>query len=396
MFRSVRQTQTHCRALGIDLGRYRIKAVVVEETSNGLTISHAATVRTPDGVIDQGVITDQPAVAAIIRQIVKGFDLPLTSAALSTPIEHTLVRWIEMPQMDEESLTAAAKFEAKKYVTYPIEQAEVTIVPMECDETQGDNAKIRALLIAAPSEVVTSRAATLELAGLEVDSIESEAMAVLRALERQETPKGRFWHGQSLAFLLIGEESSGMIVSRDGVMTLNRAIPWGANRLIETLAERNAISHDEARDLLALPSTYIGKDASLNWETQDATRQNNALSKDLRRLMNEIARIANYYSSLCPASSYEGLFHRLILCGGLAGTRGLSEYLSHGLQLSARVCRTFESPMWGLSPNAAVAVQGNEPGMAVAFGLALGKLENLITTGEGNPTREYLWQREAA
>ena len=395
MFRSARQQPTHCRALGIDLGRYSIKAVVVEETGNGLVVSHAASIRTPSGAIDQGIISDKPAIAAILRQMVKDFEVPISSAALSTPIDQTLVRWVEMPQLDSAALASAAKFEAKKYVPYPIEQAEVTFVPMETEDVLADH-KIQGLLIAAPGEVVASRAETLELAGLEVDSIESEAMALLRALERQEAPKGRFWHGQSLAFLLLGEETSGMIVARDGMMTLNRAIPWGANRLVETLAERNSLSLDEARELLSLHDTYIGTDASLNWETHEATRQNNAISKDLRRLMNEIARIANYYASLYPASSYEGLFHHLILCGGLANTRGLTEYLSHGLQLSTRVCRPFQSEMWSLSARAYSSVSGNEAGMSVALGLALGKLETLIHSAEGNPHREYLWQREAA
>ena len=119
MFRPARrQLNTHCRALGIDLGRYSIKAVVVEETENGLVVSHAASVLTPNGVMDQGIVTDKASVAAIIRQLVKDFGVPITSAALSTPIDQTLVRWVDMPQLDENALASAAKFEAKKYVPF--------------------------------------------------------------------------------------------------------------------------------------------------------------------------------------------------------------------------------------------------------------------------------------
>lgn len=397
MFRSARSLQSNSRALGIDIGRFSIKALVVEETSEGVMVSHAASVRTPDGALDQGIVTDKPMLAAIIRQVVKDFGIPLQSASLSTPMDQTLVRWTEMPRMDEASLVAAARFEAKKYLSYPVEKAEAAFLPMESDNAEpADGSKMRGLLVAAPSELVSSRAETLELAGLEVDTMESEALATLRALARQEEAKGRFWHGQSLAFLLLGEETSGMVVSRDGDMTLNRAIPWGANRLIESVAERNNVSLDEARELLAMHDTYIGKDASLNWETHEATRQNNSVSKELRRLMNEIARISNFYASLSPESSYEGLFHRLILCGGLAGTCGLSDYLSHGLQIPTRVCRPFTPELWKLSGGAHSAIIGQESSMVVALGLALGKLEQLVHAGEGNPNREYLWQRKAA
>jgi type IV pilus assembly protein PilM len=397
VFRAARPTVTHTRALGIDIGRFSVKALVVEETDEGVIVSRAASIRTPDGALDQGVVTDKQTVAAILRQVVKDFGLPLKSASLSTPMDQTLVRWVEMPRMDEDTLAAAAKFEAKKYLSYPVEQAEATIMPMDSDNAALlDEGKMRGLLVAAPSELISSRAETLELAGLEVDTMESEAMATLRALARQEEARGRFWRGQSLAFLLIGEETSGMIVSRDGEMTLNRALPWGARRLIESIAERNGLPLEEARELLAHHETYIGKDASLNWETPEATRQNNAVSKELRRLMNEIARISNYYSSLFPESSYDGMFHRMILCGGLAETRGLCEYLSHGLQLSVRVCRPFLPELWRLSGEAHSAIVGQESSMVVALGLALGKLEQMIHAAEGNPNREYVWHRHAA
>ena len=401
-------------ALGIDFGLHTIKAAWLERTAEGPVLRHAGQIQTPAGALEKGVITRPREVASQLQSLITASGYPAAAASASVPMEHSLIRWIDLPVMDAESLRAATRFEARKYLPFPADQAEIEIVPVEPGGGKANDAAaaasavtppagMHAMLIATPREVMGSRAETLEMAGLEVSGVEAEAFAMIRA--REDLPgehRGRFWRRQSVAYIQLGEESSGMCVVQDGQIRFVRAISWGGSRLTHALAQARNGSIDEARALKEHPETVVDEQGRIAWGggNDGAARDEHAgaLVPELDRVCREIQRLLNYYRSLYPERSYEGILNRVTLCGGTASLRGLDAYFSGRLQVQVKTRDPFLTRIARQDARAG----GNGASFDVALGLALGQLDAAAAAaqqqrgGEPQPLREFVWRRRAA
>lgn len=383
-------------ALGLDIGNYAIKAIVLKQTAEGYAVCYANRILnresdTVDGTVDSRDLT------ARLRPLLKEAGLPLTSASFSLPTEHAQIRWIDLPQMTPDALRAATKFEARKYLPYSVDEAEVQILPMQQSGDQ-DDGKMRALMIAAPRKLITGRAEALEAAGLEITHTEVETFPLLRAQKPMERAVSVLWGGQPLTHVHLGHQASSMSVAQGVDVRFMRAISWGSSRLSQTLAGALAIGADEARTILEGPSSQLDGMGNLTWTEAGEPRQTDALIGELERLYREIQRLLNYYRSLFPERSYEGILDRIYLSGGAAGLHGLEDYFSRALQFSVTISNPFQLVTLQLSPESFAAVTGQRAAFGVAVGLAMGALEmgRYAEARSGQRTREYVWRRKAA
>ena len=62
-----------------------------------------------------------------------------------------------------------------------------------------------------------------------------------------------------------------------------------------------------------------------------------AFTPELDRLRREIQRLLNYYRSLFPERSYEGILDKVVLCGGAAGLNGLADISPASLQVEISI-----------------------------------------------------------
>ncbi len=397
MFHSVRKNDTLRRALGVDIGQHAIKTVLLEGTNDGMAVRHAARVATPAGAVKNGVVQDKREVAACLRQIGRSFGCSLRSASLSVPTEQLLVRWVDLPRMNADALRAATPFEARKYLPYPVDKAEVVIVPME-QAGDGEDDRMRSLLAAAPRDVVRSRAEALEMAGLEVANVEMEPFTLLRALS-PAGQQGALWRGQPLAYVQLGEESSGMCVVQDTNLRFVHSISWGSSRLTQALASALDVTPEEARAIKERDDAAIDADGIFSWTQEDGERrETEVLLPELDRLRREILRLLNYYRSLFPERSYEGILDRVVLSGGTGDLNGLDRYFAHSLQVDVAVRNPFQSFASRLLSESFAAIDGRQTSFVVAVGLALGALqtEAHLERSSISRTREFVWRRKAA
>lgn len=398
MFDTKAKSSAPACALGIDIGQCALKAIVLEQSGEGVAVRHAARVLTPPGAVQKGVLVRKRDTAAQIRQIARQAGVHLESASLAIPTDQVFVRWIDLPRMDGTALLAATPFEARKYLPYPIEKAEVVIVPAgPMGGPEGD--RMRALLAAAPRDVVRSRAETLEMAGLKVGAIEIEPLAFIRALHTSGAGKNALWQGQPIVHVHLGEEASGMCVVQDMNLRFVHAISWGSSRLTQMLATALNCSPEEARALKEGVDVSIDPEGVFSWGAPGARQATEALVPEFERLRREIQRLLNYYRSLFPERSYEGILDRLILSGGTANLQGLTRFFSQMFQAEVTVRNPFQSFASHLVSDSFAAIAGHSTSFVVAVGLALGELytgTQGLDRPVGERSREVVWRRRAA
>ena len=352
------------RCFGIDIGAHTIKIALLEAGDRGLTVKAFERVSTPPKTFENGVLIRRREIATLLRQSVRRMDRGVRRAAIAISNEQTTIRKIEIPAMEPAQPEAAAPFEARKFISYPPDQAEVGIARI--GETDGE--AMSAYLVAAPRQVVQSYVTAVQQAGLEVVLAEAEPFALLRSLHLPPCREQCFWYGQSLAYAHIGYTAMAFCIAQSQHIHSARSISWGAERIVDALAKSLNSSVEVARELIEHPDTYLDARGILYLPGETSCNELLALRPELERLRREIERIFNYFRSLYPERSYQGVLGKLMLSGGLTALRGLDSYLTQTLQIEVCVPDPFE---WTPASDAIAAKATRyKADAAVAIGLA--------------------------
>jgi type IV pilus assembly protein PilM len=378
-------------ALGIDIGPGVIKAVTIAEDDSSWIVNHVLRAPTPAGAVDRGIVVKPAEVSHVLKGMIRSIGGSIKSAAAAIPADQSIVRWLELPRMDAESLRAATPFEARKHLSYPVEQAEVEIVP-EMQGDEDDSPTMKALLVAAPKEIVHSRAAAIEQAGLDVDCMELEAFALMRALYTPNLRRVMLWSSHSRAYLQLGEDSSCMYVLQDGKLRFVRAIAWGSARLTQVLSQTLECTEEEARRIKEDERSTVNESGELVYREGASIQTTDALAVEFDRLSREIQRLMSYYQSLFPEGSYEGILNQITLCGGAAGLKGMAHYLGNRLEIEFDTGDPFQLRALRLAPGVSDAIYGYRSSFSVAIGLALGQMQSAMQSTETGDI-EYIWRR---
>lgn len=396
-------------AIGLDIGAFAVKMVFLHGDAEGRLTCRAVSCALPPNCVKRGLVTSRHEVAEQIRAAWRALGKPRRIAALSTPMDQALFRWVEMPVMDSRAMAEAASFEARRYLSSPVTEAAVALhalKPMK-DKTRRNPIKVHpgeqpepptdqrisALLAAAPAATVKSRVEALEAAGLEVAAVELESFALLRAAPLPS--QGAFWRGRSTGYLMLGEEMSSLTIAQDGRPTFTRSIPWGTHRLVQTLAEELALPGDAARSILESQQSLMSQSGELECRQGERKHYSAQTGPVFQSLVRELTRLLSYYRSLFPERSYEGSLATLEISGGLAALDGLSPYLKRNLGTAITPAGTppiLQDPIQFVAGTHSREITT----FPVAVGLALGLLYQGRQAGTGIEERERLWRREAA
>ena len=387
MFRGFAKSALHERCFGIDIGSYAIKIALLEASERGLIVRALDRILMPANAFDKGVLVRRREVSALLRQSAHRMDRRVKRAAVAISNDQTTIRKVDMPVMAQDQAEAAAPFEARKIISYPVERAEVGISTI--GEAEGD--VMSAYLVAAPRSAVQSYAATVQQAGLHVELIEAEAFSLLRALHLPPCRQQCFWYGQSLAYAHIGQQALAFCIAQSEQMHSARSITWGADRIIDALAGSLNSSSEEAQELLEHPESYLDDRGILYWPDEAGRRETIALRPELERLKREIDRIFNYFRSLYPERSYQGVLGKLMISGGLSALRGLDSYLTHALQVEVSVPNPFEWTPAADAVAARAATYKSEFAVALGLGAAV-----LGTEAQRLKMNAGVWWRQAA
>lgn len=161
--------------LGIDIGTTRVRVVETEPHAHGMRIRAVAARELSSGSSSSGALEDPEYVAALIEDAVCELGTRERRCVCAIGEPDALLRPLKFPRMTSVERERAARFEAKRYIEYPAEEAVIRIHPVD------PGAGMWALGIARSSAVIT-RTAALRAAGLKPVAMDHEACALARAL----------------------------------------------------------------------------------------------------------------------------------------------------------------------------------------------------------------------
>lgn len=106
-----------------------------------------------------------------IKELVKTLNITKKNVNLIIPDSLTYSQIISMPLLNEKELITAIKYQADQFIPMPIEETNIDIEVISEDQKEK---KVLLLIVAAPKKVIERVQTTVELAGLNPESVENE------------------------------------------------------------------------------------------------------------------------------------------------------------------------------------------------------------------------------
>jgi type IV pilus assembly protein PilM len=346
--------------VGLDIGSMSVRAV---ETTRGRdAIARFGIAPLPKGTVQSGVVHNDAAVTAAVKQLWATMKFKTRSVVLGVTNPQVVVREMSVANLPPRELKQALPFQVRDSLPLPVERSLLDFYPLE---NPGTNENVRGLLIAAPKEAVLTAVQAVEKAGIHVERVDLASFALLRAASRLDN--------QVEAIVDIGAQVTTVVVHQDGVPLIVRTIPRGGAEITEQVASRLKVDNAIAEDLkcrigMAGPGDHAaGRMTAPTLETDEEAggrraeatvpdpsghSETVAVIKDaVRPLVNEIRSSFAYLNT----GERQARVARLVLSGGGAMLAGLPELLSSQLSIAVEVA------------DPTVRIRGSKRGQPEAF-----------------------------
>ena len=295
---------------GIDIGSTSIRAVETTRGNKNPVVTNFGQVPMLPGVVQGGVINDERAVSAALKQLWAEYKFKSKEVVVGVTSHQIVVRELMVPNLPARELRQSLPFQVRDILPIPVDKALLDFYPLEKPRKGED---VRGLLIAAPKETVLTTVRAVERAGLHVSRVDLASFALLRSAARLGA------HAEAVADL--GAHATTIVIHVDGEPRIVRTIPRGGAEITDAISARLSISRDEAEAL----KTQIGLLPSEN------NLASEVILEAVRPLIGELRSSFAYLSS--APNSQTNRVASLGLCGGSARIPGLVDVLSRELDI---------------------------------------------------------------
>lgn len=371
-------------ALGVEIGTSAIKVVALRPGSPP-SLQHAVMVPTPIGSMRDGLVVEPQAVATELKNLLAEHRITQKYAVTAVPNQSAVTRNIMVPKMDRKDLQEAIKWEAERYIPYPIDDVSLDFDLLDDPATIPDEGQMEVVIAAAPTEAVARQVEVLRLAGLEPVVVDLKSFAALRALRgnllgehlTKSTLTGSNYTeaGEVALVMEIGASSSVINLVRGDRVLMARNINVAADDFTTALQKSFDLDFSAAEDVklgyaTATTPTEDEEDL-LNFdmarEQYSPARVFEVVRPVLGDLITEIRRSLEFYR----VQSGDVVIDRTFLAGGGAKLRGLAAAISDALGFRVEVASPWLTVQTDQANVDTGYLQTNAPEFTVPLGLAL-------------------------
>ncbi len=317
-----------------------IRMAEVSQKSGGIVVNKIARIKTPEGTIEDGLISDYKAIAGVISAKLEAKGITTKEVVFSVFSTKIAIKEITTPVLNTKKLAEYIAANATDF--YPVDVNDYILAHNVLENVNIDGEKqMRVLLMAAPKDIITPYYKMAKMNGYNIKSIDYLGNSSLQILQKHVDK------GVNLTIQLM-EDSTIVNIIKNNVLQLHRVIPYGRDVLTETLMDMRGITEEEATELLCREQ-YV-----------HPSFDGDMITNSLRYLVNNISRVMDYYASKNPDTPIEKAYY----IGD--NILGLDELFASEFNFSVKVIKKVK----GVKP----ASMSMEPSALVSYMSAIGSV----------------------
>lgn len=332
--------------VGLDIGSKTIKIVELHKEGNAYSLSASGIVGYSGTSIEK--MTDEKEMAAlgqIIKKLHADTGVSSHDVAIALPEPLVFTRTIKFPLLTDAEIASAVKWEAEQYIPIPINEAIIQHTILLRNE-KSTPPEVLVLLVAAPRAIVEKYTKVISFAGLNPIAVETELLALTRAL----APPGR-----TVLLVDLGASSTDIAIARDTLLSFSRSISIAGDAFTRAVSQGLGLTAPQAEEY---KKTYGLESTQLEGKVKGA------LDPVIRLVVDEIKKAISYYQTEEKGEAPGAM----IISGGSSGMPEIINLMTSLLGIEVLIANPFKSVKTDLET--AKKLSPYAPLYSVAVGLA--------------------------
>jgi len=320
----------------IDIGSSSVKLAVVDKKKSGQDeLLYFAVAPTPPMTIKDGSILDAQTLGDTIAGLLRANNIQMKNFKLLSAVsgQQVVIRPVPMTKMKPEEVKQAIRFEAERYLPYPVADAYVTGEILSPDI--GDGRQMEVLLIAVPNEILEAGREVVKMSGVEPAGIDLEPLALQRSLRLFLTDEQ---YDGTVVLVNCGASFSSINIFSAGRLKHNRTISVAGNSFTKAIGQSLNVSFDEA-EKIKKEKGVIKVDGDAEDVAPTTQKIFNLVEPVLKDFVTEVQRSIDYYRS---RNKDEGI-DLVVLSGGTAAFKNIDAYLSKEFGVDCVIANPFSN-----------------------------------------------------
>lgn len=346
------------RTFGLDIGTSAIKTVWLSEMNGRYLLNAASMMPSPTkGMMSESPL-DEEEMAHAIKNIVLNSKIQTKYVNVALPENQVYTRVLEMPVLSDKELSSAIYWEAEQYIPIPLENVALDWKVLKRPNKEEYDTKMQVLLVGAPQILIDKYQKILEMAGLVVNSVETEILAVVRALMYPDFNASSVEIPNTL-IMSIGSLSTSIAIVKNGIIVFTYSIPTGGAAMSRAIASDFGITLQQAEEYKRV---YGVSEKNLEGKIGKASRP------ILMSIVSELKKALVYYNEKYKDSP----IRQIILSGGSAKLPGLDLFFAQNCGIETAIANP-----WKILVNQELPkdLLDNSSDYAIAVGLGMREYE---------------------
>lgn len=337
--------------VGLDIGSSMVKVVQLRRVGKGIELEKFAMEPIFAGRDKKAAGTDvkQLKIEAAKRAIeVAGISAKYSVSSVSG--ESIIVRYIQLPDMPENELKNALKWEAEEYIPFRID--EVNLDSVILGKVAGESGKVDVLLVSAKKDLIIEHLNIIREIGLTPQIVDVDSFAFLNCFEQNHSPVAT----DVVALVNIGAEVTNINIYMNGNSRFSRDISLAGDTITNAIATKMDMDFIKAENMKiaegapweqpaqAKPQETSSIIASIRgtvdkitgeeigYDSQEATAQK-IIRNNLQNLLSEISRSIQFFENQAAGRTVQ----KVILGGGSSKMKNIIPFFSKELGLPVEI-----------------------------------------------------------
>ena len=312
--------------VGVDISDESVHIVELKNTSEGKEVKKFDKRLIPKGLIEDGYIKDEKKIKAFFTELRKDHDIHFINVSL--PEQHGYVVVVRIPKILPDEIYSNLELQIEEHVPIPASEAVFAYDVIRGGDPNDDLAFIELNVTVYPREILEEYIDIFSGTGLVPIRFEVEPHAVARSVVPKDD-KGTFM------VLDFGKTRTGITIVNNSAVQFTSTIAIGGDMITRAVARSFSISFEEAEKMKIEKGFLVG---------EGDEEMLLALMPTVSALKDEVGKHYQYWNN------HNDIFGKkrpkidtLLLCGGLANLKGLSEYLASNIHADVRVANVFKN-----------------------------------------------------
>ena len=301
------------KSFGLDIGTSAIKGVNLGYEKGNFFLSSYSILPTPSrGMLSESPL-DQEEMAEALRKVTANLKSQSKNVNIALADNQVYTKVIEMPLLSDKELSLAIYWEAEQYIPVPLSAITLVWSVLKKPQNSQTNEKMQVLIVGAPTGLINKYQKVLTMAGLNLISLETEILSIIRALVYPGFP-------QSI-IINIGAVSTSLAIIREGILAFTYSIPTGGVAISRSIQTDFGLTSDQSE---AYKRAYGISNAGIGQKIGKSTEP------ILVSILSEVKKALAFYSQ-----KYKENFsiQQALLSGGTARLPGIDLFFADNLNM---------------------------------------------------------------